>query len=167
MDFHSDDDDFRIERRAQLGKQRRLVWVLSLAGLLPFIACTLVLLILGIENSIAKPTIEIFRNYSVVILSFLGGIRWGHALLRHHDERTELDFRSNIFSVIPPLIAWVSMFFSAAPALGILLLAFCTQGAWDSFSSHLGRLPKWFAPVRIALTACVAACHIAVFLILA
>ena len=61
MDFHSDDDDFRIERRAQLGKQRRLVWVLSLAGLLPFIACTLVLLILGIENSMQNQPSKFFE----------------------------------------------------------------------------------------------------------
>jgi hypothetical protein len=122
-------------------------------------------LVLGINNPLAEPAIVIFRNYSVVILSFLGGIRWGHALLRHHDERTEIDLRSILLSVVPSLIAWASMFFSTSPALGILLLAFCAQGAWDSFSSYFGLLPKWFTPVRMTLTLFVVICHIAVFLL--
>lgn len=165
MDFHLEDEDYRVARRAQLDRQIRLVWILSLAGLIPFVASILVVLVLGMKNPLSEPAIEIFRNYSVVILSFLGGIRWGHALLRRYDERTAIETRSILFSVVPSLVAWSSMFFDNTLALGVLILAYSAQGAWDSFASHLGRLPKWFGSVRMIVTGLVVTCHIVLFLI--
>ena len=167
MDFELEDNEYRIARRALFARQRRLVWILSLGGLIPFFACALVLLALGITNPVADPAIAIFRNYSVVILSFLGGIRWGHAILNSHDEDSNIQLGPISISVVPALIAWTTMFLSNAPALALLLLAYCLQGVWDSFSAHLDTLPKWFGTVRIVLTACVAVSHIIVFLLLA
>ena len=123
MDFELEDNEYRIARRALFARQRRLVWVLSLGGLIPFFACVLVLLALGITNPVADPAIAIFRNYSVVILSFLGGIRWGHAILHSHDEGSNIQLAPLSISVVPALIAWATMFLSNAPALALLLLA--------------------------------------------
>ena len=167
MDFELEDDEFRIARRAQFARQRRMVWLLSLGGLIPFVACALVLLVLGITNPVADPAVVIFRNYSVVILSFLGGIRWGHAILHSQDETSIIQLGSVPASIVPALVAWATMFLPSAPALALLLLAYCLQGVWDSFSAHLDVLPKWFGTVRIVLTACVAVSHIVVFLLLA
>lgn len=157
-------DEMDIERLDSFSRQRRFAWALGLAGLIPFGACALVVLALGAQNPLAAPTVEIFRNYAVVILSFLGGIRWGHALLRTADDHTAPESWTLVISVIPPLIAWSSMFLDAVPAIGLLLVAFCAQGAWDSLSANAGRLPNWFTPLRMILTLSVAAAHIAVFL---
>ena len=84
-------DEQESHRLQELDKMKRLAWALSLAGFIPFLACTLIVVILGLENPLADPAIAIFRNYSVIILSFLGGIRWGHALLRESDDDATFD----------------------------------------------------------------------------
>lgn len=155
-----------IFRKDQFARQKKFAWILGLSGLVPFVACALVLLILGMDNPLSEPVVSVFRAYSVVILSFLGGIRWGHALIRANDEISAHQISPLIGSVIPSLIAWMTVFFSNEPALAILLLAFCAQGAWDSLSANVAQLPKWFAPLRMVLTAIVAATHIIVFLVI-
>jgi len=159
-------DETDIMRLDMQARQRAFAWVLGLCGLIPFVACAIVLLALGTANPLAEPAVSIFRNYAVVILSFLGGIRWGHAILPTSDDITPAETWILVGSVISSLVAWASMFLDNINALGLLLLAFCAQGAWDSLSANSGKLPKWFAPLRIVLTTCVVACHIAVFLAL-
>lgn len=157
-------DDLDIGRLDNLARQKRFAWVLGLGGLIPFVACAIVILFLGSQNPLTAPAVEIFRTYSVVILSFLGGIRWGHALLRAEDEITNPEAIVLVLSVIPSLVAWGTLFVDAPLAIGVLLVAFCAQGAWDSLSANADKLPKWFAPLRMLLTLVVAAAHIIVFL---
>ncbi len=157
-------DDLDIRRLDKFARQKRLAWILGLGGLVPFIACAMVILVLGPQNPLTSPAVEIFRTYSVVILSFLGGIRWGHALLRVEDDITDPEAIVLVFSVIPSLVAWGTLFLNPTLAVGVLLVAFCAQGAWDSLSSNADKLPKWFAPLRMLLTLVVAAAHIIVFL---
>lgn len=159
-------DEKEIERLDLLSLQRKWAWALGLSGLIPFVACALVAVALGNANPLTGPAVEIFRSYSVVILSFLGGIRWGHALLRRHDDVTVPERWTLLWSVVPSLVAWTTVFLEDQLAVGVLLIAFCAQGAWDSFSANADRLPKWFAPLRMVLTAIVAATHIAVFLVM-
>ena len=159
-------DELDIRRLDSFSRQKRFAWGLGLSGLVPFLACAIVVVALGVENPLSLPAIEIFRNYSVVILSFLGGIRWGHALLRAGDEASKPESMVLCLSMLPPLLGWATMFLEAIPAVGILLVAFCAQGAWDSLSANANRLPKWFSPLRIVLTLAVAAAHIAIFLAL-
>lgn len=147
--------------------RRRLAHVLGIAGLLPFVACTVLLLVLGRHNALAGPVIEVFTSYSVVVLSFLGGIRWGYALLPARDGETPVHAQLLAWSVLPPLIAWAAVFMSHPAALALLLIAYCAQGVWDSFSAHTGGLPRWTAPLRIMLTVAVAICHAIVFLMAA
>ena len=150
-----------------LTQQKRAVLAMSLLGLVPFVSCTLAVMLLGIENPLSAPAVEIFRNYSVVILSFCGAIRWGHALLREDAEGAAHEAMPIILSIIPAFVAWTTMFMPTQLALGALLVAFCAQGAWDSWSGSSGRLPQWFSSVRIRLTLAVAACHTVLFLLIA
>ena len=150
-----------------MNDRRRLAYALGIAGLLPFAACTLLLLVLGRHNALSSPVIEVFTSYSLAVLSFLGGIRWGYALLPARDEETPVHSRLLVWSALPPLIAWATVFMSRPAALAVLLIAYCAQGAWDSFSAHSGGLPRWIAPLRILLTMAVAICHAIVFLMAA
>lgn len=158
-------DDEDIYRKDQQIKQQKLVWFLSLTGLVPFVLPALLVWVLGVGNPLSDPLIAMFRNYSVVILSFLGGIRWGHALLHKEDEHSQVDLSSVFISVLPSLLAWATMFLDTTLALSILLLAFCAQGAWDSFSAQVKKFPDWFVPIRMVLTCVVALTHAAMILI--
>ncbi|HAK98094.1 MAG TPA: DUF3429 domain-containing protein [Rhodobiaceae bacterium] len=84
--------------------------------------------------------------YGAIILSFLGGVRWGGAL--HH-----LDTRTFILSVLPALLAYGVLVFPALP-LGPLLLAAChsVQGLSDISAAQNGMLPVWYARLRAGLT---------------
>lgn len=84
--------------------------------------------------------------YGAIILSFLGGVRWGGAL--HH-----LDTRTFILSVLPALLAYGVLVFPAIP-LGPLLLAAChsVQGLSDISAARNGMLPVWYARLRAGLT---------------
>ncbi|WP_075995528.1 DUF3429 domain-containing protein [Salaquimonas pukyongi] len=150
-----------------LKDRKYLAHVLGIAGLLPFAACAVLLLLLGRQNALAGPVIEIFTSYSMIVLSFLGGIRWGYALLPAQDGETPDHPMILAWSVLPAIVAWSTVFFSRPAALAILLIAYCVQGVWDSFSAHSGSLPRWIAPLRIMLTVAAAVCHAIVFLMAA
>ncbi len=145
---------------------QRTAWWLGLAGLIPFVAASLVLLGIGINNPLADPIINAFRGYGIAILSFLGGIRWGLALVAESHQHRH-DSLSLVLSVVPSLIAWCTIFMSPIAAIGTLLTGFCAQGAWDTWSAQAGKLPAWFSPLRITLTLVVALSHIVLFSLMA
>ncbi len=138
--------DFRNERTT--------AWLLALAGYLPFIAIAVTLLLTGKTHPFQPVLVDAFRTYGAIILSFLGGVRWGLALRDQPVSAEEL-----VFSVIPAIAAWFSLFLPAPASIAILLLGFCAQGAWDSLSMHAGKGPQWYAQLRITLTLIVALAH--------
>lgn len=159
MTAGQDSEDLQFER------QRRLAWVLALCGLIPFALAAVGLVVLGAGNPLAGPLTDAFTTYGAVILSFLGGIRWG-AAIRHGnpEEETAPDNMALVASVVPALAGWAALFLTGTASIALLLLAFCAQGAWDSLSASSDRLPAWMSSLRITLTLSVAACHIAVLL---
>lgn len=144
---------------------RRYAWMLSWAGVVPFVAIAAALAIIGADNALAGALIDVFKVYSIVNLPFLGGIRWGYALRHLPDRPSGGDILSLALSVIPALAAWAIFFVPVEYALPLLLLLYSAQGAWDSFSANIGRLPQWFAPLRITVTIIVALSHITVILL--
>jgi hypothetical protein len=88
--------------------------------------------------------------YGALVLSFLGGIRWGMAMgPLYGSERTE----GFVISVLPPLAAWVSLVMSSFEGQALLIAAFLLQAWLDVRAVGEGRAPIWFAPLRIRLTA--------------
>ena len=142
---------------SETGAQRgqRLAWLLALAGFLPFAALALAAILLGKGHPAHGLLVDAFRTYGAVILSFLGGIRWGMAV----KADGAVGGRDFALSVLPSRAAWFSLFAPDAAGLAILLVAFLAQGAWDSLSFHAGAAPAWFARLRIWLTVLVAAAH--------
>lgn len=135
-------------------KDRQLAWALALGGFLPFLFLAAGLFLAGKTHPWSVVMADAFRTYGAVILSFLGGIRWGLAILGKPVPARDLGF-----SVLPALAAWFSLFFQPVVSVAVLLLGFCAQGAWDSLSIHAGRAPQWFASLRITLTLLVALAH--------
>lgn len=88
--------------------------------------------------------------YGAVILSFLGGVRWGNALGigggRHRSIALAL-------SVLPALAGWTALALPPLLGVGLLIAGFLLQGQWDVMAADQGRLPGWFGKLRMLLTA--------------
>ena len=106
--------------------------VYALAGLLPFLACTVLVFLRGDDTQVAV-TVEAL--YAAVILSFLGGARWGIEIPRQ-----------------VPRAGVITLTTHAASGLGILAVLFVACGVWDVTSRDV---PDWYPRLRIALTLCV------------
>lgn len=88
--------------------------------------------------------------YGAVILSFLGGIRWGTALAMADGEHRSMTF---VLSVLPALAGWVALALPPLLGVGLLIAGFLLQAQWDVISVEQGRLPGWFGKLRMLLTA--------------
>ena len=125
------------------------------SGLLPFIAASY-LTLPGVNLVTGTEAEFIIISYGAVILSFLGGIRWGAAL---QNGPPAVLFGS----VLPSLAGFVSLLLVislpriAMPwAILVLLAGFASQAAWDYFAP--GPLPAWFVRLRILITSVVIVC---------
>ncbi len=140
---------------------KKTAWNLALLGFLPFAALSIAMLVLGPQHPLFDVLSDAFRLYGAVILSFLGGIRWGLAL-----NTEPASPRTIAISVVPAIIGWLAIFIPPVFSVGVLLLSFCAQGAWDSTAFHAGKGPIWFARLRIVLTLLVAGAHVVALLAL-
>lgn len=132
---------------------RRVAWGLSLAGLIPFAGLTLFLYIWPdiIQRGFAALALA---TYGAVILSFLGGVRWGAAL-----DRSE---PASIFalSMVPPLLGWFALALPLPLPFAVQAIGFALHGVWDWQAGRAGALPDWFVNLRVILSAFVTACLI-------
>ena len=121
---------------------------LGYGGLIPF-------LVFG-GLSLTEPTHQIIYrsallSYGAVILSFVGAIHWGLAMCM--PQLTDSQRRSGyIWSVIPGVIAWFTVFLGPFISSLILILGFLLQCLRDLVLNHQSHLPNWFLPLRLRLT---------------
>ena len=120
---------------------------LGLAGLMPFWGLALALLA---HSALGLATVRIdlaLATYAAIIISFLGGIRWGVAVAGGADDITPY-----AISVMPSLVAWAAL---AAPdpwrfvILGVVALVL---GPIDLELVRSGRAPAWFGRLRLILS---------------
>jgi len=150
-------------------------WSLSLAGFLPFACLALLIIVSAGTHPLGSLFVDMFKIWSALILSFLGGIRWGAAIsnvpsnleLIETDQQANVNGSQLVCSVIPSIIALLALLLPSAYCIAVLMLCFCAQGAWDSISALRGDLPKWMGKLRIVLTILVVITHALVFLSLA
>lgn len=123
----------------------RLGW----AGVLPFLGLALA----AWWPAARDPAIQAFLAYGALILSFLGGARWGRAMAGGAGTG---QFAA---SVIPSLWAWLAwLLLPPAPALCLLAGGFALVGWWDGRSDALAA-PDSFRRLRRDLSRAVLACH--------
>lgn len=120
--------------------------LLGLAGLIPFWALAIGLSMHG-ALAVAPPQLDAaLATYGAIIVSFLGGIRWGLAVPAGDTGRNYL------ISVLPSLVAWALL---AAPEpwrLAGLGLAAFALGPIDLGLVRGGLAPTWFGTLRIILS---------------
>ena len=136
----------------------RTLWTLGLGGLVPFVSLSVLLVYAG-RDFIAFDTLKLaFTAYSAVILSFLGGIRWGATLMTGARGRSTL-----ILSVLPSILAWILVLVPAPWCFAGFAVGFLAQGIWDIAAIRRGQLPEAFGRLRLVLTAIVVLCEVAAY----
>ena len=119
--------------------------VLGTAGLIPFVTPPLIMY----AQAISCPALIDFQlYYGAVILSFLGGVRWGMAVTP--GSPIHGTWRQYIWSVTPSLIAWAGLMLpsTAAGCLAIM------SGHGITCYKDIAQIgyPSWFRGLRIFLT---------------
>jgi hypothetical protein len=139
-------------------RHRPTLWILGLLGLVPIVIPTALLLYAGDRFIAFNLLVTAVGGYSAVILSFLGGIRWGSSLMTSVSGKGTL-----IVSILPALVGWILLFVPAPWIFAGFAVAFLLQGIWDVFAIQRGALPLYFRKLRITLTAVVVLCEAACF----
>ncbi len=124
-------------------------WPLGLAGTMPFWIAA-VLLWSHVDPVSASRAVALSIAYGAVVLSFLGGTRWGSALVA--EDRLRL-FRDRLLAIVPGAAGFAAMFMPPVIALNLLISLFLWQALWDLTSAQDGRLPYWSGMLRVTLTA--------------
>lgn len=142
--------------------------LLGLAGLIPFAYGAL---IIHFPQSLIASPATAFSNdfesgqfgpwalgaYGAVILSFLGGVRWG--CLLNQSERPQ--WMPLIMSVVPSLIAWPALLLAPRLMMCLLIVGFVIQYMLDVNGVARGHLPVWYGRLRLLLTSVALICLIA------
>ncbi len=120
--------------------------VLGLAGLIPFWGLAIAAAAGGLLGVTPRACDVALATYAAIIVSFLGGIRWGFAV------RDSAGLPAYAIAVAPSLVAWALL---AAPepwrlaGLGLFALAL---GPFDLTLVRAGAAPPWFGVLRLILS---------------
>lgn len=127
---------------------KRLVLQLGYAGLIPFFLMTL-----GVwtaETTWIGDFVKGQLAYAMVILSFLGGVHWGVALLTNTLPE-DISRRALAWGVTPSLIAWCATLFSGF-GFAVMMAGFIAALQVDKQLYVAYGMPDWLIPVRKRLT---------------
>ncbi|MCW8955579.1 MAG: DUF3429 domain-containing protein [Gammaproteobacteria bacterium] len=126
--------------------QRRAKW-LGYLGIIPFLAVSL--LLTDLPEDIL---IDAIQYYAAIILTFVGAIHWGRGLNTMTDKASTYLLT---ISVIPSLIAWLSLLVPDFEGLIIVIIAFLILLAFD-FKQYATQ--PWFRTLRMQLTLIACTC---------
>lgn len=136
--------------------------LLGLAGLLPFFAGAVIVILTNSEHSlksdpliIPRDGLEILRNYGTIILAFMSGVLWGFATKAEGAKATT----GYVLSVIPALWAFFMLSGDLDPYMfASLIFGFIGLLVLDYFFYSEGLAPPWWMRLRILLTSIVVCC---------
>ena len=120
---------------------------LGLSGLIPFFGLALACWVTeGETQGFAR---QLLTAYGALVLSFLGGCRWGFATggLGKGPELVPM-----VVSVLPSLFAWVVMFTGHPQAFFYLATGFAALLGADLNLTREGGAPGWWPALRWPLT---------------
>lgn len=121
---------------------------LGYGGLLPFVALAAAAWFDRNHGSLWRDALV---GYGAVILSFVGALHWGFAMSQRdisENQRT----RSFVWSVVPSLLAWISLLMTPKYAVMLLVAGFLIHFGQDRRLVQLMNLPAWYLPLRLNLT---------------
>lgn len=127
--------------------------MLGLLGVAPFV-------VLAVARPLGQSLIggdSWWRAYGAVILSFMGGAQWGLTAARSPGPGSDA-VRGFSVSILPAIVAWLSLAADGRPGLAMMLAAFLLLLGYDLWTVGQGQAPPWYGRLRIILTLAVAAC---------
>ena len=122
---------------------------LGLAGLIPFWALAIGLGQTGLRPWDSGALDSALVTYAAVIISFLGGIRWGLAVARSDRQDAPVHY---IVSIIPSLVAWGLLILPEPKRLLCLGVLALLLGPIDQRLVPAGFAPPWFGQLRLILS---------------
>ncbi len=126
---------------------------LGYLGLIPFMFGAVTALL---SQELVSLAFQAFILYSLAILSFMGGVHWGLALITGTRQSTRL-----LISVVPVVAAWISLIALPAPlTLAVLGGGFIAQWFIDRPILAELPIPSWYLEMRPRLAYVVAGCHL-------
>ncbi len=128
---------------------------LGAGGLIPFILLTGAVWVVPPE--FRPVAFDWLRTYAACILSFVGALHWGFALAHPDPRPADRDLLMG-WSVIPALVAWVSMLVHLRPGLVLAGAMFIVQYSMDRALAQRFRFPPWYLKLRGGLTLVVVGC---------
>ena len=121
---------------------------LGLVGCVPYWAAALA--VLGEIGPLSSPWVVWgVIAYGAVGLAFLGGIRWGLALRPHGARHQAWEIA---LSTAAPLAGFAALILPPVIGISVLIAGLLTHALWDQMCADRGRLPVWFARLRMVLT---------------
>lgn len=123
---------------------------LGFAGAVPFVAGALASL--PVAGTLRPLGLPLLLDYGAIILSFMGGVHWGAAMMRGDAEVGPLGR-----SVAASLLALPAALIGGALGLIMLAAGFVGLLFYDEQETRIGRLPSWYPHLRRPLTAIVTA----------
>lgn len=127
---------------------------LGLTGLIPYWGLALGI-VTGADLGLGAPALALaLAAYGAVILSFLGGIRWGIAVAMEEQDAAR---RGYLISVVPSLLAWAALALPPEPRLWTLAGLHVLLGLLDYGLVCREEAPEWFGRLRLILAAGAAA----------
>lgn len=121
---------------------------LGYAGAIPFVAGALAAL--PVSGSLREWGILLLLGYGAIILSFMGGVHWGAAMVRNDISLAQLGK-----SVAPSLLALGAVLIGGRTGLFLLASGFAGLLYYDETETAAGRLPAWYPSLRRPLSAIV------------
>ncbi len=129
--------------------------LLGAAGLVPFVALAIMLWALPVGY--ADTAVTWLLGYSAIILSFVGALHWGVALVHPEIGHKERGLLMG-WSVVPALVAWIALGLPPFAGTLVLLLMFIVQLVADHVLVRHFPITPWFLRLRRRLTAVVVVC---------
>ncbi|MEM6441025.1 MAG: DUF3429 domain-containing protein [Pseudomonadota bacterium] len=143
------DPDAPASSAFRLGAVPKPALWLGLSGLLPFAAFA------AMAHLAPAPwdlrALMALAGYGAVILSFMGGCRWGFAAAGIDAQGP--GWGRLVVSVAPALLAWAALSLSPAAAAVICALGLIALFAADLSLTRAGGAPAWWPALRLPLTA--------------
>ena len=120
-------------------------------GAIPFIMLAVAVLI--VDDARVRPLLtNAVITYGAVILSFLGGVRWGIAIAADDGaENDKLPLWLTI-SIIPSLLGWGALFMPEHIGAIFLAVCFVSFGYLDIREIGISSAPAWYSKLRLPLS---------------
>mgnify|MGYP003144516932 FL=1 len=128
--------------------------LIGYGGLVPFAGTGIVSWFLW-PSETADAVLQVQLVYAALILSFLGGIRWGVAMTHAGDFKRRVPDGLGTklaLAALPALGGWLALFTMREAAFLVLMLFFAAQAISDIRMVNNDEAADWYRPLRLQLT---------------